>query len=66
MKNRRKGIFMMSSLIGQIRNKFLSDKIKIKFENCAVLGPYAASSDNFLLTFKDTFVPIFRGGETEK
>jgi len=53
MKNRWKDIFMMSSLISRIRTKFLSDKIKIEFENWALLGHYAASSGNLLPMFRD-------------
>ena len=53
MKNGRKYIFVMSSMIGQIRNAFLSDEIKIQLENCALLGHYAASSGNLLRTFQD-------------
>jgi len=53
MENGRKCIFMMSSLIGQIRTEFLSDEIKIPLENCALLGHYTASSGNLLRTFQD-------------
>jgi hypothetical protein len=53
MKNRWKDVLMMSSLIGQIRTEFLSDKIKIEFENWALLSHYAASSGNLLPMFRD-------------
>jgi len=33
------------------------------YENCALLGRYAASGDNLLPTFQDNIGPIFRGQE---